>query len=74
MRRFVLFFRLTTKSAVNLLSYQIILQYAFLAHQFLEAVDVFLRDAATDVDADAVVLADGDIAKIVADAFELRRP
>ena len=56
---------------VGLLLYQIISQDTFLAHQFFEAVDVLLRDTATDIDADVVVWADGDIAKIVTDVFKL---
>ena len=55
----------------GLLPYQLVIRHAVLLHQLLDAVDVLLRNAAADVYADVVILADGDILQTVANVLNL---
>ena len=58
----------------GLLPYQLVIRHAVLLYQLLDTVDVLLRNTATDVDADVVILADGHFFQIVADVLDFACP
>ena len=57
-----------------LLVHEPVVRYAALLHNAFDAVDVLLRDALADVDADAVVVADSHFLQVDADVIHVPLP